>query len=418
MLTDSQLLRQFVLNRSEPAFAALVQRHLDRIYALALRQVGGDTHLAQDICQTVFSTLARKAPALIHHSVLGGWLYRTTQYTAIDLVRSEQRRRRREQEAQVMDESFVSTPDPDWNALRPLLERTIAELSASDRDSVWMRFFEDRSFSEIGRLCGLSENAARMRVERALAKLHAALARQGVTSTHAALGIALAHIPVAAAPGGLASAVTSGALVAVQGAAGAMGALTSIMTLIKSSLIIGGAAAAAAVFIAVRSPEEPSTSETVAVVSPTPAVITGSDSADVLDTPLVEPSPAPNPNTTRLVAPTTMQPAAANPANADRMPVPRVQPAPVFPPSLTGLTDPGIVDIGFIVDSNGNVRDAYAISSTQSELEAAAIEAVRNWAFDSGLKGGRSVNTRMHVEFVFHPALPHAVVGPTEPRSL
>lgn len=61
MHDDRELLRQFVDGRAEAAFAELVRRHLGRVYAVALRQVAGDSHLAQDVAQLVFIALARKA---------------------------------------------------------------------------------------------------------------------------------------------------------------------------------------------------------------------------------------------------------------------------------------------------------------------------------------------------------------------
>src|SRR3977135_504681 len=99
---DAVLLRRYAGNRSEEAFAELVRRHLNLVYSVALRQVGGDTHLAEDVVQVVFTALAREAPALARRPVLGGWLYRSAQFAAIDAVRVERRRRTREQEAHTM----------------------------------------------------------------------------------------------------------------------------------------------------------------------------------------------------------------------------------------------------------------------------------------------------------------------------
>ena len=75
MSPDAELLRRFVDQQAGDAFTALVQRHIGLVHATALRRVGGDVHLAQDVTQTVFITLARKAPALLGHATLAGWLY-------------------------------------------------------------------------------------------------------------------------------------------------------------------------------------------------------------------------------------------------------------------------------------------------------------------------------------------------------
>src|SRR5882757_3901246 len=102
MKDDAALLTGYVQNRSESDFAELVRRHLNLVYSAALRQVNGDIHLAQDVTQLVFTDLARKAAALAGHRVLAGWLFTSTRFAADKLVRGEQRRRNREQEAQLM----------------------------------------------------------------------------------------------------------------------------------------------------------------------------------------------------------------------------------------------------------------------------------------------------------------------------
>ena len=55
----------------------------------------------------------------------------------------------------------------------------------------------------------------------------------------------------------------------------------------------------------------------------------------------------------------------------------------------------------FLVDTNGDVQNAYAIRSSQREFEAAAVQAVSKWKFKPGRKGGRDVITHMQVPIVF-----------------
>lgn len=246
---DPVLLQRYVAEKSQAAFAALVERHLDLVYGVALRQVNGDTHLAQDVTQSVFTALARKAPSLADRPVLGGWLYRTAQFAAIDALRVESRRRAREQQAQLLHELTMNTGGaPDWDRLRPTLDQAIGELNDADRDAIVLRFFEGKTFAAMGERLGLPENTARMRVERALAKLGALLARRGVTSTTAALAVALAESPAIAAPAGFAATVTgaalSGSAAAVAGA-GTAGGLFAFMSTGKIALGVALVAAAA-----------------------------------------------------------------------------------------------------------------------------------------------------------------------------
>ncbi|HEY4248259.1 MAG TPA: sigma-70 family RNA polymerase sigma factor [Lacunisphaera sp.] len=235
MTDDAELLHCYAKDRSESAFTELVRRHINLVYGAALRRAGGDAHRAADVVQLVFTELARKAASLKEHAVLTGWLYATTRNKAIDTLRSERRRQNRETEAQVMHESSSSgAADIDWARLRPVLDDVLDDLNNDEREAVLLRFFQELSFSEIGATLRVSEDAARMRVSRSLEKLRAALSRRGVTSTTAALTMALASQTGMAAPAGLVTIVTTTAL---AGAAVVGGSATvGFMSMTKLSI--------------------------------------------------------------------------------------------------------------------------------------------------------------------------------------
>src|SRR6185503_1543285 len=100
-MEDRELLDEFVKSGSQSAFRELVTRHLPVIYSAAWRMVR-DPHLAEEVAQSVFTTLALKAKSIRSPQVLGGWLYNTTRHFAMHAVRTEQRRRQREQIACAM----------------------------------------------------------------------------------------------------------------------------------------------------------------------------------------------------------------------------------------------------------------------------------------------------------------------------
>ena len=245
MTPDSELLRRYAGTKSEEAFAELVRRHVNLVYSAALRQVNGDAHLAQDVAQTVFTDLARKAASLSRRETLTGWLYTSAHFAAAKIVRTENRRREPRGKIYARTHSTKSAPELDWEKLRPTLDDAMHELKEADREAILLRYFENRAFAEIGGKLGLNENAARMRVERALEKLRAAFLRRGVAAT-AALASVISANAVQIAPAGLAATLTSASL-----AAAGTGTLTllKLMTMTKlklgiSALVVAGATTA------------------------------------------------------------------------------------------------------------------------------------------------------------------------------
>src|SRR6478735_5977668 len=236
---DTELLRRFVDERSEAAFTDLVQRHVGLVYHTALRRVGGDVQHAEDVTQTVFVALARQAPQLLRHPTLGGWLFVTAQNASAEFVRREQRRKAREATAQAMHLSDQpAAPVPAADPLRPVLDDALMSLPADDRDAIVLRFFEQRSFADVGQALKLSEDAARKRVDRSLDKLQEVLRRRGIVTASAALGGALTAAGAGPAPTGLALQVAARAF-AQAGVATAAG--TSLLaTLVPAAVLVAG----------------------------------------------------------------------------------------------------------------------------------------------------------------------------------
>jgi RNA polymerase sigma factor (sigma-70 family) len=244
MADDGSLLRNYAQSGSEDAFAELVRRHLDLVYSTALRRVNGDQFLAKDVSQSVFLDLARKASHLSDRSVLSGWLYTSACFAAAKAARSEDRRHTREQRAHAVQEQITTTGENhDWEELRPVLDSLMLGLKHSDREALLLRFFQRRSLAEVGGKLGLSENAARMRVERALGRLREGLSRRGITSSASALALLLAHQAVSAAPMGLAASITATSLSAAGTGGGY--AILNLITMSKTKTILIGAVVAA-----------------------------------------------------------------------------------------------------------------------------------------------------------------------------
>jgi RNA polymerase sigma factor (sigma-70 family) len=235
MNDDLTLLREYARRNSDEAFAALVARHVNLVYSVALRQVR-DVGMTQEITQAVFIILARKADSLGDKTVLSGWLCRTARYASANALTIQRRRQRREQEAHM--QAFLTeaanerASDETWKEIAPLLDAAMEKLGPKDHDAVVLRFFENKNFAEVGAALGASEDAAKMRVSRALEKLRKFFTTRGVDSTAATIAETISIKSVQAAPVALAKSVTAVAL--TKGVA----ASTSTLTLINGALKI------------------------------------------------------------------------------------------------------------------------------------------------------------------------------------
>src|SRR5712692_2012881 len=242
MDTDHQLLESYASSGSERAFRELVERHINLVHSAALRESKGNVSLAEDITQAVFTELARRATELVRHPAIAGWLYTCVRQMTANVRRAEDRRQRREQEAFTMNELLGPDPaDKLWQQLRPELDDVMHELSQEDRTAVVLRFFEGRSLKEVGVALGLTENAARMRVERSLEKLRGLLSQRGVKSTTSTLAAVLPAGAAMTVPSTLASTVATSALATAASGSSAPFSLAKLLSTAKTKTAAAGA---------------------------------------------------------------------------------------------------------------------------------------------------------------------------------
>jgi len=208
-LSDQQLLQEYAGGRQESAFTELVNRYVDLVYSAALRMVR-DGHLAEDVTQGVFVALSENAGRLASHPVLSGWLHCTARNLAAKTIRSDARRRVREQEAATMNELLSAEPDAFWESISPHLDAALGELNDSDREALMLRYFEKKSAADMAGILGISEEAAQKRVSRAMERLRALFAGRGVAAGASGLALVITAHAVHAAPSGLAAAISSG----------------------------------------------------------------------------------------------------------------------------------------------------------------------------------------------------------------
>jgi RNA polymerase sigma factor (sigma-70 family) len=250
--SDHQLLRQYAHGGSQRAFATLVERHLGLVYSAARRQVR-DANDAQDVAQAVFWVLSRKAGSLAGDPdlVLPAWLWRTTRLASLNATRGERRLKRRERTAAQMNsdrqnefENRSSTLE--WDEVAPHLDAALSKLREVDRRAVILRFFENRTLREVGASLGVSEDAAKQRVLRAVGRLRAILDRRGVrVASVTGLASLVTTNAAQGAPPALAAQITSSLL------AGAAAPMTAVPFLAKATLHAVAYSKAKAVAVAI-----------------------------------------------------------------------------------------------------------------------------------------------------------------------
>ncbi|HUR45676.1 MAG TPA: sigma-70 family RNA polymerase sigma factor, partial [Candidatus Saccharimonadales bacterium] len=202
--TDMELLREYARNNAEPAFRALVERHLNMVHAVALRETA-HPHLAEDVTQAVFIVLAQKAASIPSSTILTGWLFRATRFAAANVNRAEARREHWEQKAM----ESIMPPDSEPEQITPLLNEALGELPERDRAAILLRFFESKSMEEVGRSLGTTESAAKMRLSRATEKLRQIFRKRGMVVPASVLMAVLTAQAAQAAPAGLTTTIAA-----------------------------------------------------------------------------------------------------------------------------------------------------------------------------------------------------------------
>jgi RNA polymerase sigma factor (sigma-70 family) len=209
---DFELLRDFARRREELAFTELVRRHVDLVFATALRKVD-DPGAAEEVAQNVFVALARKAWQFAPDDSLPSWLYRSTLLEAKEWWRGELRRRHREQTAADLGTTMKKSDEqPVLCSLVPLLDEALLSLREKDRSSLLLRFYENQPWREVGAELGVTEDAAQKRVGASLEKLVRFFQRRGYKTATTLTMAAVLHQTAASASATVASSVFQAAM--------------------------------------------------------------------------------------------------------------------------------------------------------------------------------------------------------------
>jgi RNA polymerase sigma-70 factor (ECF subfamily) len=251
--TEAILLRRFARSGDAEAFAEIIRRYAGLVYGAALR-VLADVDRASDIAQDTFLQLAKDAGNVT--GSLPGWLHRVATHKAIDQVRRDATRRRREAEHAVLRSEEAT----DWREISPFVDEGLNLLDPHVRSILIAHFLEGQSTREIARTQGVSQATISRRIETGVELLRAGLRRRGILVAAGALGLLLGENAVEAAPSALMTelgkiALISGSLATTTATAGAVSGLGGLaagaLTAVKSNLLV--VATAAVVVIGVGS---------------------------------------------------------------------------------------------------------------------------------------------------------------------
>ncbi len=159
-LSDGRLLAAFAAGDPR-AFEGLVDRHQGALLRHARALIG--TREAEDVVQETFLRLAERPPEMppaasgdpaSERAVLSSWLHKVTRNLCMDALRSEARRKRREEEVAPRDGSPGELDEVEGEDTRAAVERSLTRLPADQREVLVLRLFGDKSYQEIADVTG------------------------------------------------------------------------------------------------------------------------------------------------------------------------------------------------------------------------------------------------------------------------
>jgi RNA polymerase sigma factor (sigma-70 family) len=248
-LTDGDLLRRFVHDRDEMAFATLMQRHGPLVLGVC-RRVLHDPNDADDAFQATFFVLARKAGSVGQPDRLANWLYGVALRVARKARFAAARRRTGQQ--QVMDmPAAESSREADWNDLRQVLDDEVQRLPEKFRLPILLCYLEGRTREEAAKQLGWSAGAVKGMLERGRELLRSRLTRRGVTLSATSLaGLLSENALSAGVPAALSDSTIKAALLFAAGKVGAVGGAAALAEGVLQAMWISRLKVAVAVMLA------------------------------------------------------------------------------------------------------------------------------------------------------------------------
>jgi RNA polymerase sigma factor (sigma-70 family) len=285
---DASLLRTYAARGDAAAFAELVRRYADLVYATA-RRVTGSSAAAEDVSQDCFLSLATHSAAI--RGSVAAWLHRASLNRSLEVIRSERARKQRESAAALATLAAagaaagdsMTSPAPGESAqLIAHVDEAIAMLPDELRVPLTEHFLCGRSQTELAGALGVSQSTISRRIDSGLERLRARLNRIGSAGgTLAVLPLLLSDAAraAAAAPPGVRAALTKIGLAGVRGssAAGGMTALTKLAAALLLLVASVGGMVALAIW---QTPPRPTRQVVVPLATPGTAASSADESGN------------------------------------------------------------------------------------------------------------------------------------------
>jgi RNA polymerase sigma-70 factor (ECF subfamily) len=246
-IDDAALLRTYAARGDAAAFAELVRRYADLVYATA-RRVTGSSAAAEDVAQDCFLSLATHSSGI--RGSVAAWLHRATLNRSLEILRSENARKQREVAAAAATAAIAAEGAGRSESAQLIAQVDVAIAALPDelRTAITEHFLCGRSQVELAAAMGVNQSTISRRIDTGLKRLREQLSARGVT------GVAMLALPLffsdmlsgdaaVAAPGTVRVALTKIGLAGVRGssAAGSMSALTkAAAALLLLSVSIAG----------------------------------------------------------------------------------------------------------------------------------------------------------------------------------
>jgi len=179
--TSDALLVAAVKRHDQDALAEVYRRHGGSLFNIALR-VLSHRPLAEEVVQDIFSRLwhspERFDPA---RGSLRSFLLSQSHNRAIDIVRSESARRRRETgDANAVKAPYVLEDEAVRAGVGQEIRNVVDTLSKPERDAITLAYFGDRTYVEVASMLGVPEGTIKSRIRTGLARLRTALVEAGL----------------------------------------------------------------------------------------------------------------------------------------------------------------------------------------------------------------------------------------------